>query len=125
VTWQPMYAAAAVVLTADALTKLAFNTLPAAVHPRPAWILLVVIPAVALVFSKLAQHGIPAGLVAGGMLANGLDLLDGNGQNPFLSVVGSDHVVAFNLADVCLLVGFVWLVVRVVRGRRQTKAVLA
>jgi hypothetical protein len=91
------------VLESDLATKALLITAPGAYHDRPAWTAAPVL-VLALFIGWLARQGTwPLSVLAGGFLANGIDLLDGVGQNPFIAATGGGYAIAFNLADLAIM----------------------
>jgi lipoprotein signal peptidase len=79
--------------------------------------LLAAAAGLALVLCSAVAHGrfnpifvFPFALIGAGALGNGVDSFDGTVANPFLYHLRGSQYVGFNLADLALATGGVWLV---------------
>ena len=102
----------------DLLEKAVDPTHPFDYHARSAtWAVgsgLLVVAAFALAHLRSRAVAASAGVMAGGVLANLISAIAGNGRVPNPIVIGTERDgVAFNLADVFTLVGLVALVASV------------
>jgi hypothetical protein len=112
-------AALAASLAAIDLVEKAFDpTQPFDYHARSAtWAVgsgLLVVAAFALSFLRSRTVAVSAGVMAGGVLANLISAIAGDGRVPNPFVIGSERDgVALNLADVFTLIGLFGLIVAV------------
>ena len=102
----------------DLLEKAFDSTHPFDYHARSAtWAVgsgLLVVAAFALAHLRSRAVAVSAGVMAGGVLANLISAVDGDGRVPNPIVVGTQRDgVAFNLADVFTVVGLLGLIVAV------------
>jgi Na+/H+ antiporter NhaD/arsenite permease-like protein len=107
--------ALALSLAAVDLTEKAFDsTHPVDYHARSAiWAVtsgLLLVAAVALAHLRSRAVAVSAGVMAGGVLANLVSAIAGNGRVPNPIVIGTGDGVAFNLADVFTLIGLFALI---------------
>lgn len=120
-SWPTPYVTAGVVILLDVATKALLNTPPGAYHGRSNWVVPLVLAGAGALLLLGRGLGVPCGLLAGGMIANAVDLIDGTGHNPLLIFPTESSVIAFNLADVMIAFGTLWLTGRAVRRARARR----
>lgn len=117
---------AAILVAVDALTKTQMTQLfPPHAQPKSWLIGPAILLAVTLPLMLVPRVWLGASLGIAGLIGNGQSVLfDGAAPNPFMYASGSD-IVAFNVADVCLLLATFLVIAGSIRlvldTRRQTQ----